>query len=82
MRDLYEFRRQRFAAWLPEHSEDSEEGTEGYEQHSRAFQRLRGELLAAEREALLKLRDERRISDEVRRRIERELDLEETRLEI
>jgi CPA1 family monovalent cation:H+ antiporter len=84
MRDLYEFRRQRFAAWLPEeHSEDGEEEEgEGYEQHSQAFQRLRGELLAAERESLLKLRDERRISDEVRRRVERELDLEEARLEI
>ena len=82
MRDLYdEFRRQRFAAWVPEKSEDGEEA-EGYEQQSQAFRRLKGELLAAEREALLKLRDERRISDEVRRRVERELDLEEARLEI
>jgi CPA1 family monovalent cation:H+ antiporter len=39
-------------------------------------------LLAAEREALLKLRDEGRISDEVRRRVERDLDLEDARLEI
>jgi hypothetical protein len=38
-------------------------------------------LLAAEREALLKLRGEGRISDEVRRRVERDLDLEEARLE-
>jgi Na+/H+ antiporter len=82
MSDLYEFRRRRFAAWVPEHSEEGEEEAAGYEQHSQAFRRLRGELLAAEREALLKLRDERRISDEVRRRVERELDLEEAPLEI
>jgi CPA1 family monovalent cation:H+ antiporter len=47
-----------------------------------AFQHLRHELLAAEREALLKLRNEGCISDEVRRRVERDLDLEEARLEI
>jgi CPA1 family monovalent cation:H+ antiporter len=43
---------------------------------------LRRELLGAEREALLQLRNEGRISDEVRRRVERDLDLEETQLEI
>jgi Na+/H+ antiporter len=82
MRDLYEFRRRRFAAWVPDDSEEGEEEAEDYEQHYQAFRRLRGELLAAEREALLKLRDERRISDEVRRRVERELDLEEARLDV
>jgi monovalent cation/hydrogen antiporter len=80
MRELYEFRRQRFAAWINEQSENGEE--EGYEQRSQAYQRLRRELLAAEREALLKLRGEGRISDEVRRDVERDLDLEEERLEI
>jgi monovalent cation/hydrogen antiporter len=79
MRELYEFRRQRFAAWINEQSENGEE--EGYEQRSQAYQRLRRELLAAEREALLKLRGEGRISDEVRRDVERDLDLEEERLE-
>jgi hypothetical protein len=39
-------------------------------------------LLAAEREALLKLRSEGHISDEVRQSVERDLDLEEARLEI
>ncbi len=38
------------------------------------------ELLAAEREALLSLRDEGKISPEVMRRIERDLDLQESRL--
>jgi monovalent cation/hydrogen antiporter len=40
------------------------------------------ELLSAERAALLQLRREGRISDEVRRRVERDLDLEDARLEI
>ena len=79
LRELYEFRRQRFVSRQTEQSENGEE--ESYEQHSQAFQRLRQELLAAEREALLKLRGEGRISDEVRRRVERDLDLEEARLE-
>ena len=42
-------------------------------------QRLRRELLQSQREALLRLRDEGDISDEVMREIERDLDLEEAR---
>ena len=80
MRELYEFRRQRFAARLAEQPENGEE--EDYERRSEAFQQLRQELLAAEREALLKLRSEGRISDEVRQDVERDLDLEEAHLEI
>jgi hypothetical protein len=53
-----------------------EEG-DGYEERSLAYQRFRRELLGAE---LLRLRSEGRISDEVRRRVER--DLEDARLEI
>jgi hypothetical protein len=37
-------------------------------------------LLAAEREAIVSLRDEGAISPEVMRRIERDLDLEESRI--
>jgi len=55
---------------------------DGYEQRSLAYQRFRRELLGAERAALLQLRSEGRISDEVRRRVERDLDLEDARLEI
>jgi Na+/H+ antiporter len=81
MHEVYEFRRQRFATQLNEQAENGQEG-EDYEQHSQAFVHLRRELLAAEREALLKLRDEGRISDEVRGHVERDLDLEEARLEL
>ena len=81
MRDLYEYRRRRFAA---RHSGQPESGEEsdGYEERTLAYQRFRRELLDAERAALLRLRSEGRISDEVRRRVERDLDLEEARLEI
>jgi monovalent cation/hydrogen antiporter len=81
MRDLYQYRRRRFSAL---HSGQSESGEEidGYEERSLAYQRFRRELLGAEREALLRLRSEGHISDEVRRRVERDLDLEDARLEI
>jgi monovalent cation/hydrogen antiporter len=79
MRDLYQYRRRRFSAL---HSGQSESGEEidGYEERSLAYQRFGRELLGAERAALLRLRSEGRISDEVRRRVER--DLEDARLEI
>jgi hypothetical protein len=40
------------------------------------------EVYAAQRGALVRLRNEREISSEVMRRVERELDLEESRLEV
>jgi monovalent cation/hydrogen antiporter len=66
------------------HSEQTESGEEvdGYEERSLAYQRFRQKLLGGERAELLRLRSEGRISDEVRRRVERDLDLEEARLEI
>jgi CPA1 family monovalent cation:H+ antiporter len=81
MRDLYQYRRRRFAALHSGQSESGEE-SDGYEERSLAYQRFRRELLGAEREALLRLRSEGHISDEVRRRVERDLDLEDARLEI
>src|SRR5919202_1529039 len=80
LREFYEHRRNRFASRFTEESDSAEE--DGYEERSLAYQRLRRELLGAEREALLQLRNEGHISDEVRRRVERDLDLEETQLEI
>ncbi|MBV9454796.1 MAG: Na+/H+ antiporter [Rubrobacter sp.] len=80
MRELYEYRRGRFAARYAGAPGKSEEA--GYEERSLAYQRFRREILAAERAALIQLRREDRISEKVRRRIERDLDLEEARLEI
>jgi hypothetical protein len=63
---------------------DLEDGSddEEYEARSANFQRLRRELLEAEREAVLRLRSEGKIGDQVMRRVERDLDLEDSRLEI
>ncbi len=44
--------------------------------------RLRQEVLHAERSAIIRLRDQGRIHDEVLRQVERELDLEEQRLQV
>lgn len=81
MRGVYEYRRRRFAARFAGQQEDDEEYGD-YEERSLAYQRFRRELLSAERTALIQLRSEGRISDEVRRRVERDLDLEDARLEI
>ena len=81
IRNLYEFRRRRFAARLDGQPEDDGE-EEDPEERSLAFQRFRRELLGAERAALIELRNQGRLSDETRRRIERDLDLEDARLEI
>jgi monovalent cation/hydrogen antiporter len=76
MRGLYNFRRSRFAARF-----DGDDG-EGIEQRSMDYQRLRRELLEAERAEILSLRRQGRISDDVMRAIERDLDLEDQRLDV
>jgi CPA1 family monovalent cation:H+ antiporter len=55
---------------------------EGVEERSLAYQRLMHEIYAAERSALIRLRNDGEISAEVIGRVMRELDLEESRLEI
>jgi CPA1 family monovalent cation:H+ antiporter len=76
MRGLYAFRRGRFAARF----DDGDDGA--IEERSQAYQRLRRELLEAERAAVLELRNEGKISDDVMRRVERDLDLEDARLDV
>jgi hypothetical protein len=74
---LYRFRQRRFktqAGFL--------EDEEGIEDRSLAYQRLMHELYEVQRRALVRLRNEGAISSEVMRRIEHELDLEESRLEV
>lgn len=74
LRGLYDWRHRRFSA-------QAEGDGAHYDERSQAYQRLVREIIAAERGALLALRNEGRITDEVMRRVERDLDLEETRLE-
>ena len=76
MRGLYDFRRTRFGARL----DGSDDG--GIEERSLDYQRLRRELLEAERSAVVALRNEGRISEDVMQRVTRDLDLEESRLDV
>jgi Na+/H+ antiporter len=73
VRGALDYRRRRFSA-------AADGDGEGYEERSGAYIRLMYELFDAQREELIALRNRGDISDEVRRRIERELDLEESRL--
>ncbi len=75
VRGMYGYRRSRFVARKMGVDED------GFEERSQSYQRLSRELLVAQRNALVRLRNEGTISDEALHRIERDLDLEETRLE-
>ena len=54
---------------------------DGYEERTDAWRRLMYDLYDAQRVELVQLRNRGEISDEVRRKIERDLDLEESRLE-
>ena len=76
MRALYEYRKRRFAARAGK-IED-----EGYEDRSLAYQQMLQLVLQAQREALLRMRSDGDVSNEAMNRILRELDLEESRLEI
>jgi monovalent cation/hydrogen antiporter len=75
VRALYGYRRRRFVARL-----DGDES--GLEERSAAYQRLMRELLRAQRQTLMRLRNEGKIGDEAMHHIERDLDLEEPRLEV
>jgi CPA1 family monovalent cation:H+ antiporter len=76
MRALYEYRKRRFAARAGKIEDD------GYEDRSLAYQQMVQLVLGAQREALLRMRSDGKLSNEVMNRILRELDLEESRLEI
>jgi CPA1 family monovalent cation:H+ antiporter len=76
MRGLYSFRRNRFASRFDADSDGA------IEEQSQNYQRLRRELLQAERAAIVDLRREGTISADVERRLQRDLDLEDARLDV
>jgi monovalent cation/hydrogen antiporter len=76
MQGLYEYRRRRLSARAGLAEDD------GYEERSLDYQRLVRELLEAQRRAIVRLRNEGAISNDVMHRVERDLDLEDSRLEI
>jgi monovalent cation/hydrogen antiporter len=75
MRGSYAFRSRRFNARYHGVDED------GAEERSQQYQRLRRELLEAERQAVLQLRNEGIITEEVMQRVQRDIDLEDSRLD-
>jgi monovalent cation/hydrogen antiporter len=77
LRGLYEFRQRRVKVQT-----GKIEDADGIEERSLAYQRLLHELYTVQRRAVVRLRNGGEISNEVMHRIERELDLEESRLEI
>jgi monovalent cation/hydrogen antiporter len=76
MRNLYTYRKRRFAARAGKIEDD------GYEDRSLAYQQIVQMVLAAQRDALIELRNDGQISNEIMNRVIQELDLEESRLEI
>jgi monovalent cation/hydrogen antiporter len=76
LRGLYEFRQRRVKVRAGKVEDD------GIEDRSLAYQRLLHELYAVQRRAVLELRNRGDISNDVMHRIEREFDLEESRLEV
>jgi len=75
IRGLYNYRRSRFSV---RYGDDED----GIEERSAAYQRFMRELLRAQREELIRMRNDGEIGDEAMHRIERDLDLEEARLEV
>jgi monovalent cation/hydrogen antiporter len=76
LRAMYQYRKRRFAARAGRIEDD------GYEDRSLAYQRTMQSVLGAQRNALVQLRSDGEVSNEIMSRIVRELDLEESRLEI
>ena len=73
-RQLFDYRERRFGAL-----EDGAD--ENFEDRADAWRRLMYDLFDAQRQALLELRNQGEISDDIRRNVERDLDLEETRIQ-
>jgi monovalent cation/hydrogen antiporter len=76
LRGAYQFRIDRFTA------RTDPDGDGKIERRSIRYQKLRRELLQAERDAVIGLRNTGEISDEVMRKVEHDLDLEVSRLEL
>jgi len=78
VRAMYDYRRRRFSSRLDDHSP---EGEFDFEQRAELYRRVMNEVIDAQRATLRRLRDSGQITDEVRRNVEHELDLEQARLE-
>jgi Na+/H+ antiporter len=79
MTRLYEFRHRRLTQRAGKLDDEDEEDLD---ERSHSYQRMVREVLDAQRLRIIEMRDEGAISDEVLHTLERELDLEDQRLEI
>jgi Na+/H+ antiporter len=77
MRGQYRYRKRRFAAQAGKIEDE-----DGIEEQSQGYQRAVREAITAQRRVLVDLRNRGTISNDVMHRIERELDLEDSRLEL
>ncbi len=80
LRRLRELYRSRFRRCMAVLGDDGAHGADEARDERTSFSTLRGELIATERAALLRLRNEGRVAAGIMRTLERELDLEEARL--
>jgi monovalent cation/hydrogen antiporter len=80
MRALYDYRRRRLQA--RDGVRDDGDVEEDYEARSYRYQKMVREVIDAQHSAVVELRNQGRISNDVMHRLERELDLERERLEI
>jgi monovalent cation/hydrogen antiporter len=76
LRGIYRYRRDRFAARFDDEADDG-----AIEDRSSAWRRMMFAVIEAQRDAIEGMRRSGEISDEVMRSVERELDLEERRLD-
>ncbi|HTU95251.1 MAG TPA: Na+/H+ antiporter [Solirubrobacteraceae bacterium] len=76
-RNLYRYRERRFKVRAGKLDD-----ADGIEENSQLYRRMMHEIFTAQRSALLTLRNQGDISNDVMRRVQRELDLEEARLEV
>jgi monovalent cation/hydrogen antiporter len=76
MRNAYRYRKRRFAARAGRIEDD------GYEDRALAYQQMLLAVLGAQRDALVQMRNDGQISNQVMNRVLNDLDLEEARLEI
>ena len=79
-RALFDYRRRRFSSRVDGGRADEDDFD--YEARSVAYARLMHDVIGAQRRRLRELRDRGEITDDVRRRVEYALDLEEARLEV
>ncbi len=82
-RALFDYRRRRFSSRIGKDPSDDDEERDDfdYEERAQSYRRFMGEVFGAQRAKLRELRDQGHVSDEVRRRVEYDLDLEQARID-